>query len=168
VKVLLLGWVKKMTRPTRIGRKHVRSILVGFLAMLLSLIALAVILLVALVRTQREIAIGPVYLLVPALPFATGCYWSLRRSSRPQVPAKPPSTFAIIVKSSMAGVAMVIVSVIAYMWWTWFRFARNTRGLVGIDVYRLIHWPVFLGLLVAGFILEYRRASRRRSMLMGG
>ena len=149
------------------GRKHSRSIVVGFLAMILSVIALAIFLLTILVISGLELNIGPLYLLVPGVAFASGCHWSLRRSNRSQAPAKPPSTFTIIVKSSMVGIATVIVSMIAYMWWIWFRFARNTHGLVSIDVHRLVYWPVFPGLFLAGFIWEYRHASKRRSMLMG-
>jgi hypothetical protein len=143
------------------------SILAGLLAMLLSLIALAVILLIVLVRTQREIEIGSVYLVVPAVAFIAGSYWSLRRSSRPKAPAKPPSMVTMIVKSTMVGVAAVIVSVMAYLWWIWFRFARHVHGLVGINVHRMVYWVVLSGIFLASFFLAYTRISRRRSMLRG-
>jgi hypothetical protein len=149
-------------------RRQIKSVLVGFLAMVLSVLALAVILVTVLVISKRELAIGPGYLLVPAVAFVAGCYWSLRRSSRPQVPVKPPSMVTIIVKSFVAGVSTVIFSVIAYMWWIWVRLPRDTYGLVGIDVHRLIYWPVLSCVFLAGFISEYRRASKRRSTFTGG
>jgi hypothetical protein len=135
--------------------------------MVLSVIALAVVLVTLLVISKREIAIGPVYLLIPAISFATGLCWSLRRSSRPKVPAKPPSSVTIIAKSAAVGVTAIIVSLIAYLIWIWIQLPRNVHGL-GIDVRRLVHWPVLLGIFLAGFIMEYRHASRRRSVLTGG
>ncbi len=154
-----------------IRRWHIKDILVGLLAMILSVITAAVILLVVLLRSHREIAIGPLYLLVPIVSLTTGCYWSLRRSSLPKIqakPAKPPSNVTIIAKSAVVGVTAIIVSVIAYLMWIWIRIPRNLHGVVGIDVRRLVYWPVLLGVFLASFTLEYRRASRRRSMLTGG
>jgi len=40
----------------------------------------------------------------------------------------------------------------------WARLPRN--AIVGIDVHRLVYWPLFLGLFLAGFILEYKHASK--------
>jgi hypothetical protein len=151
-----------------IRRFHIKTILVGFLAMVLSVIALAVILVVYLVISKREIAIGPMYLLIPSGTFATGCYWSVRRSCRSKTPAKPSSNVTIIAKSAIMGVAAVIVSLTAYVVWIWLRIPQNLHGLVSIDVRRLVHWPVLLVAFLAGFILEYRHALRRRSMLTGG
>jgi len=44
------------------------------------------------------------------------------------------------------------------------------RGRVWLQaaIIRLVYWPVLLGVFVAGFVLEYRRISRRRSILRGG
>jgi hypothetical protein len=83
----------------RIRWTPVKSILVGLLAMVVSVIALLVILSVMVLRTKQEIPIGPVYWLIPIAAFAGGYYWSGRRSSRPKVPAKPPSNLTVIVKS---------------------------------------------------------------------
>lgn len=151
-----------------ISRRHVKSIFVGILAMILGLIALAVVLVGIMLISHREIAVGPVYLLIPIVTFTSGCYWSLRRSSRSRAPAKPPSKAAIIAKSVMVGVTAMIVSVIAYLFWIWLRIPRNVDGLVSIDVYALVHWPVLLGIFLAGFILEYRHASRQRLTPTGG
>jgi hypothetical protein len=62
----------------------------------------------------------------------------------------------------------MIVSVIAYLMWIRLWVDRNVHGFVSIDVHRLVHWPVLVGVFVAGFILEYRRASRRRWTFPGG
>ena len=97
----------------RIRWIYIKSILVGFLAMVLSLIALAVVLMTIMLTFSREIPIGPVYLLIPIVTFAAGCYWSMRRSSRPKVPAKPLSQFTIIAKSVVVGITAMILSVIA-------------------------------------------------------
>jgi MFS family permease len=148
-------------------RDQVKCILVGFLAMLLSMIALAVILVTILANSKREIAIEPLYLLIPIVAFAAGWYWSLRHSSRPKVPAKPSSNVTVIAKSVGVGVAGMIVAVIAYVTWIWFRFPKNVQGFGFIVVNRLFYWPVLLGVFLGGFILEYRRSSRRQSTLTG-
>ena len=145
-----------------IRRRHIKSILVGILAMILGLIALAEVLVGIMLISHREIAVGPVYLLIPVVTFASGFCWSLRRSFRPRAPAKPSSKATIIAKSVIVGFTAMIVSVIAYLIWIWLRIPRNINGLVAIDVRALVHWPVLLGTFLAGFILEYRHASRRR------
>lgn len=147
-----------------IRRRHIKSILVGILAMILGLIALAEVLVGIMLISHREIAVGPVYLLIPIVTFTSGCYWSLRRSSQSRAPAKLPSKATIIAKSVMVGVTAMIVSVPAYLFWILLREPRNIDGAVGIDVLSVIHWnwPVLLGIFLAGFILEYRHASRRR------
>ena len=86
-----------MIRPlTR--KDYLKGILVGLLMMILSLIVTPVILVTILAVSKRELAIGPLYLSIPVVTFAAGCYWSLRRSSRPQILNKPPSTVALIAK----------------------------------------------------------------------
>ena len=145
-----------------IRRRHIKSILVGILAMILGLIALAEVLVGIMLISHREIAVGPVYLLIPIVTFTAGCYWSLRRSSQSRAPAELPSKATIIAKSVMVGVTAMIVSVPAYLFWILLRIPRNIDGAVGIDVLSVIHWPVLLGIFLAGFILEYRHASRRR------
>ena len=157
-----------MNGAKNMTRRHIKSILAGFLAMVLGVIVLAVILVAILAILTRDITIGPVYLLVPIVTFAAGCYWSLRRSSRPKVPAKPPSNTRIIAKSIVMGVTGMIVSLIAYLIWFSFWIPRNVHGLVSIDVVRLVHWPVLLVIFLGGFVLGFWRASRRRSMLTGG
>jgi len=149
----------------RIRWSHIKSILVGVLAMSLSVIALWVILGAIVATSKREIPVGPIYLLIPVAAFATGCYWSLRRSARP---AKPPSNFTIIVKSTVVGILAIILSVIGYLTWFWLRIPRNEPGLVSIDVRALLYWPVLWVSFLGGFILEYRIASRRRSTSPGG
>jgi hypothetical protein len=152
-----------------IRRWHIKDILAGLLTMILNMIAVGIILLVVLLRLHREIAVGPVYLLVPIVSFTAGFYWSLRRSSQPKVPAKPPSTVTIIVKSTTVGVTAIIISEIAYLTWIWIQIPRNLPGFVNIDVRLLVYyWPVLVGVFLAGFFFEYRRGSRRRSMLTGG
>ncbi len=63
----------------------------------------------------------------------------------------------------------MIVSVIAFLTWILIRIPKNVHGAVGIDVLRVIgvYWPVLLGIFLAGFILKYLKASKRRSMLIG-
>jgi hypothetical protein len=149
-------------------RDQIKSILVGLLVMLLSVIALAVILVTILAISKQEIALGPVYLSVPIVSFVSGCYCSLRRSSRPTAPPKASSLHRIIAKSVGVGVAGMIVAVIAYFIWIWFRFPPPVQGVgVFIDVHRLFYWPVLSGVFLVGFILEYLRSSRRRSVLTG-
>ena len=147
-----------------IRRRHIKSILVGILAMILGLIVLAEVLVGIMLISHREIAVGPVYLLIPIVTFTSGCYWSLRRSSQSRAPAELPSKATIIAKSVMVGVTAMIVSVPAYLFWILLRIPRNIDGAVGIDVLSVIHWhwQVLLGIFLAGFILEYRHASRRR------
>jgi hypothetical protein len=149
-------------------RWHIKDILVGFLAMILSLIVLAVILVTRLAISRREIPIGPAYSLIPIGTFVLGLFWSMRRSSRPKPPAKPPSYVTIIVKSTVTGVTAMILSVIAYVIWIWLRIPRSPGTFVSIDIRLLLYWPVLLGGFLAGFIPEYRHASNRRSMLAGG
>jgi hypothetical protein len=153
-----------------IRRWHIKEILIGFLVMLLSVIIGAIILLVVLMRSNREIDVGPVYLLVPILSFTTGYYWSWRRSARPNAPPKPPSNVTIILKSTAVGIAAMVLSVIAYVLWVWMRIPRNVG--VGVDFVsvgiRPLFWLVFLTIFLSGFLLEYRRGSKRRSMLTGG
>jgi hypothetical protein len=152
-----------------IRRWHIKDILIGLLTMILSVIIAAVILLVVLLRAHRGIAIGPLYVLIPILTFTAGFYWSLRRSARPKVLAKPPSTVTIIVKSTTVGVTAIIISEIAYLTWIWIQIPRNLPGFVNIDVRLLVYyWPVLVGVFLAGFLFEYRRGSKRRSMLTGG
>ena len=140
-----------------IRRWHIKSILVGVLAMILSLIALAVVLVGIMLISHREIAVGPVYLLIPIVTFTSGCYWSLRRSSQSRAPAELPSKATIIAKSVMVGVTAMIVSVPAYLFWILFwillREPRNIDGAVGIDVLSVIHWPVLLGIFLASVFL---------------
>jgi hypothetical protein len=152
----------------RIRWIHIKSILVGFLAMVLSLIALWVILGVIVRTSKRDIPIGPVYLLIPILTFPAGCYWSLRRSSRAKVPAKPPSNVTIIVKSTALGITAMIGSVIAYLIGFWLSTRRDGIALVSFDVVSIIHRPVLVGVFLVGFGLEYRIVSRRRSTFTGG
>ena len=140
------------------------GILVGFLWVILSLITAAVVLVSMLTVSQKEIAIGPLYLLIPVVTFAAGCYWSLRRSSRPEIRKRPPSTVAIFAKSTVVGFTAVVVSVVAYLSWIWLRLPRTLHGTVGIDVHRLVYWPVMMAIFLAGFSWEYRRASKRRSV----
>jgi hypothetical protein len=149
----------------RIRWIHIKSILVGFLAMILSVIALWVILGVIVRTSNRDIPIGPLYLLIPVVAFVAACYWSLRRSARP---AKPPSNFTIIVKSTVVGIVAMILSVIGYVVWLWLRIPRNGIAFVGFDVVSLVNWPVLWVSFLAGFLLEYRIASKRRSTLTGG
>lgn len=156
-----------MIRPlTR--KDYFRGILVGFLMMIVSLIGTAIILVSVLAVSQKEFAIGPLYLSIPILTFAAGCYWSLRRSSRPQILNRPPSTVAVFAKSTGVGLTAVLISLIAYVVWIWIRLPRDFHGLIGIDIRRLIFWPVLLAIFLAGFLLTYRRSSRRRSMWTGG
>ena len=148
---------------------HIKCILVGLLAMILSVIALWVILGVIVRTSKRDIHIGPVYWLIPVVSFVAGSYWSLRRSSRLKVPAKPPSNVTIIAKSTVVGILAMILSVIGYLIWLWLRIPRNGIGVVvGIDVRALLYWPVLWVSFLGGFLLEYRIASRRRSTLTGG
>jgi hypothetical protein len=164
VKVLQANGAKKMIR-----RWHIKDILVGLLAMLMSVIALAIILVVVLFIHKREIATGPVYFLIPVLGFATGFYWSLRRSARPKTPPKRPSNFTIIVKSTAVGIAAIVLSVIAYFAWIWTRIPRDVGvGSVSFDVHALLPRPLLLTAFAAGFVLEYLRGSRRRSRLLSG
>jgi hypothetical protein len=152
-----------MIRPlTR--KDYVKSVLVGLLTTILSLIASAIILVTILAASKRELSIGPLYLLIPIVTFAVGFYWSLRRSSRHQILNRPPSTVAVIAKSTAVGLTAVIVSVIAYVMWIWMRLPPTFHGSFGFDLHRLIYWPVMLAVFLAGFLLEYRRASRRRSV----
>jgi hypothetical protein len=151
-----------------IRRWHIKDILVGLLVMILSVIVLAITLGAVLFISKREIAIGPLYLLIPIVTFIAGFYWSWRRSSRPKVPPKPPATITIIVKSTTVGFTAMIVSAIVYLMWIRFWVLRNDHGFVSIDVHALLYWPVLLPVFLAAFFLEYRRALRRRSMLTGG
>ena len=153
----------EMIRP--LSRKdYVKGTLVGFLWLILSLIATAFVLVSILAVSPKELAIGPIYLLIPIVTFAAGCYRSLRRSSRPKILNRPPSTVAVVAKSAAMGFTAVIVSVIAYLLWIWIRLPRSFHGTVGIDVHRLVYWPAVLAIFLAGFLLTYRRSSRRRSM----
>lgn len=136
--------------------------------MVLSVIALAVILVTIMLSFSREIAIGPLYLLVPVVTFVAGSYWYLRRSSRPMVPAKPPSRATIIAKSTLVGATVMILSVICYLIWIWLRTRRDGIVFVSFDIVSLLNWPVLVGVFLVGFILEYRLASRRRFRLTGG
>jgi hypothetical protein len=137
--------------------------------MLLSVIALAVIFLIVLLIRNRDFSIGPVYFLIPVAMFVLGFYWSLRRSSRPEAPAKPASQATIIAKSFAVGVAAMIVSVIAYFAWIWVRIPRDVGvGFVSFDVRALLPRPLPLVVFVVGFVVEYPRGSRRRSRLSTG
>lgn len=62
----------------------------------------------------------------------------------------------------------MVLSVIAYVVWVWMRIPRHPHTLVAIDVHALLYWPVLLMGFLAGFFLEFRRTSRRRSMLTDG
>jgi hypothetical protein len=146
-----------------IRRWYIKDILFGLLVMIIGLIASAIILATILFISKREIAIGPLYLLIPIATFIVGFYWSWRRSSRPQVPPKAPATITIIVKSTTVGFTAMIVSAILYFIWIRFWVLRNDRGFVSIDVHVLLYWPVLVPIFLAGFLLEYRRVSRRRS-----
>jgi hypothetical protein len=146
----------------RTGKDYVKSVLIGLLTMIVGLLATAVILVTVLAVSQREIPVGPVYLVIPISTFAAGCYWSLRRSSRPKALAQPPSKVAVIAKSTAAGIA-VVVSLIVYVTAIWFFFLRKIQGAVGVMVGP--YWPVMVAIFVAAFLLEYRRASRRHSLL---
>jgi hypothetical protein len=140
-------------------KDYIKGILVGFLWMILSLIATAAILVTILAVSQKELAIGPLYLLVPVLAFSAGCFRSLRRASRPSILEKPASTSAIFAKSTVAGLAAVLVSVIAYLFWIRMHLPPTFHGVIGIDIRRAVYWPVMLAIFLAGFILTYRRAS---------
>ena len=61
---------KKMIR--RIRWTHIKSILIGFLAMILSVIALAVILVTILAISKRELPIGPRILVDSDFRFRSG------------------------------------------------------------------------------------------------
>jgi hypothetical protein len=148
---------------------HIKDIMVGLLTMILGVIIVAVILLLVLLRSHREIAVGPVYLLVPIVTFVGGFFWSGRRSSRPKAPAKPPSKATIIAKSFAVGVAAMIVSVIAYFLWIWTRIPRDVGvGFVSFDVRALLNRPVLMVIFLAGFGVEYWRGLRRRSRMTSG
>ena len=136
--------------------------------MVLSVIALLVILATIVLSSKRETPIGPLYLLIPIVTFAAGCYWSLRRSSRPKVPAKPPSSVTVIVKSTSVGITAMILSIIGYLIWLRLRIPRDAIGFVAVDIRALLNWPVLLVSFLSGFMLEYRIASRRRSTFDGG
>ena len=146
----------------------IKSVLVGFLAMVLSLIALWVILGAIVLRTKREIPIGPVYFLIPIVTFTAGCYWSMRRSARPKGLAKPPSNVTIILKSTAVGITAMVLSVIGYLIWLRLRIPRDTISFVSVDISALFYWPVLLVSFLGGFLLEYRIASRQRFRLTGG
>jgi hypothetical protein len=142
-----------MIRPlTR--KDYLKGILVGFLTMVLSLIATAVILVTILAISKRELAIGPLYLLIPVATFATGCYLSLRYSSRSRILNKPPSTVAVIAKSTAVGFTAAFISLILFFMWVWHRLPLplDFNGTVGIDVHRLVYWPVMLAVFLAGFL----------------
>src|SRR5665213_2018987 len=124
----------------RIRWTHIKSILIGFLAMILSVIALAIILVTILAISKRELPIGPVHLLIPSFAFAAGCYWSLRQSPRPKALAKPSSNVTIVAKSAAVGVIAMIVSVIAFFTWILIRVPKNVHGAVGIDVLRAVSY----------------------------
>lgn len=157
-------WRQEMTRPlTR--KDYAKGIVVGFLWMILSLIATAIILVTILAASKRELAIGPLYLLIPILSFTAGGWLSLRRSARPRIFDKPASTAEVIVKSTAVGFTAVLVSVIAYVFSIWVRLPPTFDGTVGIDVHRLVYWPVMLAVFLAGFYWKYRRATRRGAML---
>jgi hypothetical protein len=140
-----------------------KSILFGLLAMVLGMIALAIVLLIILVRIEpRQIAIGPVYLLVPIASFVAGYYWSLRRSSRPKPPAKLPSKVTIVAKSVAVGIIAMVASMIADIVWIRLHITRPPHGAaVAIDVYRVVRLPVLVAGFLVGFLLEYWRVSRR-------
>ncbi len=146
------------------GKDYAKGVLFGLATMIVSLIATAVILVTMLAITQREIPVGPVYLLIPISTFAGGCYWSIRRSAQPKALATPPSTIAVVAKSAAAGFTAVLLSLIAYMTAIWFVFARKTHVTIGIDVHRVVYWLAMLVIFFAGFFLEYRRASRHSSL----
>jgi hypothetical protein len=163
-----VGAVGDRVRAVRLDTcsRVVKDIRAGLLAMILGVIIVAAILLAVLLRSQRELAVGPVYLLVPIVSLTSGYYWSLRRSARPKAPPKPSSNITIILKSTAVGIAAMVLSVIAYV--VWMRIPRHTHTLVAIDVHVLLYWPVLLIGFLAGFFLEFRWTSRRRSMLTGG
>ncbi len=148
-----------------IRRWHIRDLLIGFLAMILSVIATVITLLVILLRSRQEIAIGPVYLLIPIAAFALAFYWSLRRSSRPRPPARPPSKPVAIAKSALVGILAMVGATIAYFVWIYSTIPRPVVGLVSVDVLALLHlhWPVLVPVFLGAFICQYRRASRLRS-----
>ena len=152
----------------RIRWIHIKSILIGLLAMVLSVIALLLILVEIMLTFKREIQLWPVYWLIPIAAFAAGCYGSLRRSARPKVPAKPPSNVRIIVKSTAMGITAMILSVIGYLIWLRLRIPRDAIGFVSVDIRALLYSPILLASFLGGFILEYRLASRRRFRLIGG
>jgi hypothetical protein len=148
---------------------QLKSILFGLLAMVLGVIALAIVFLVILVRiAPREISIGPVYLLVPIASFVAGYYWSVRRSSRPRGPAKPPSNVMIVAKSVAVGIVAMVASAIADILWIRLHIPRSPHVLVAINVYRVVQLPVLVAGFLVGFLLEYWRVSRRRSRLTSG
>jgi hypothetical protein len=140
-----------------------KSILFGLLAMVLGVIALAIVLLIILVRIEpRGIAIGPVYLLVPIASFVAGYYWSVRRSSHPRTPARPPSNVTIVAKSVAVGIVAMVLSVIADLMWIRLHIPRLPHVLVAINVYRVVQLPVVVAGFLVGFLLEYWHVSRRR------
>jgi hypothetical protein len=134
--------------------------------MVLGVIALLVILATIVLRSKREIPIGPLYLLIPIATFAAGCFWSLRRSARPKIPSKPLSMATIIVKSTAVGITAMILSIIGYLIWFRLRIPRDTIGFVSVDIRALFYWPVLLVSFLLGFMLEFRWASRWRSKLL--
>ena len=137
--------------------------------MIVSVIALAVILLIVLAISHRDLNIGPLYFLVPFAMFVLGFYWSQRRSSRLKDPGQPPSKAVIVAMSFAVGIIAMIVSAIAYFAWIWIRIPRDVGvGFVSFDVRALLPRPLPLVVFLVGFVLEYLRGSRRRSRLLGG
>jgi hypothetical protein len=149
---------------------HVKNILAGLLATILSVIVLAVVLAAVLLRSKRDISIGPLYLVIPLAAFAAGYYWSFRRSSRPKAPARPSSIFSIVTKSFGVGIAAMLVAEIGYIIWIWSRIPRRPHAFVAIDPVRLswAHWLALLVSFLAGFALAFWRAFKRRLRLTSG
>jgi hypothetical protein len=133
-----------------------------------TLLATTVVLVTVIALSKREIEVGPVYLLIPISAFGAGCYWSLRRSSRPKDLAKPPSIVLVVVKSATVGILAVILSLIAYVTTIWALFLRkiNGHGSIGFVVVGR-YWWAMAAIFLAAFVLEYRRASKSRSRWSG-
>jgi hypothetical protein len=155
----------QVTVRSMIRHWHIKDIVVGLLVMIIGVIALAVAFPFMLLFLRRGMSIGPVYLLIPVAMFALGLYCSLRRSSRLKAPGNLPSKVAIVAKSFAVGLTAMIVTVIAYFAGIWIRIPRDVGvGFVSFDVRALLYWPLPLVVFAAGFVLEYLRGSRRRSI----
>ncbi len=146
-------------------RLYVKSVIIGLSATILSVIVTVAALIALLVRSQHQIPVGPPYLLIPIAAFALGFYWSVRRSGRPKPPPTPPSRAVIIAKSALVGIVVVLLSDIAYIGWIWLGIPRTTGVFVSIDAFALLHrgWPWLAAAFVAGFMLQFFRASKLRS-----